>query len=161
MRESKFNTEVVNSLKELGAFAEKIPDMPFAGGLRFNPEKPCDIFGGFMGRFFIGESKQMKKFEALGERHFRPNQIKALDKAISTGNRAFVFLNVRIKAVKGEVKHENRMIILDWKVWGGMIKNGSIKAKQIKELPYIVGHKGLFDLKHFLMELGEIEKWRS
>lgn len=153
MKEKVFNTEVVNSLKALGAWAEKIPDMPFNPLARFNPEKPSDILGGYKGRFFMIESKQMKKFEALGERHFQHNQIKSLDRAVATGNAAFVFVNVRIRAVKGENNYENRLIVLDWKRWGQRIKTASIKAKEIKELPFVSGQKGLFPLDAFLQGL--------
>lgn len=150
MREAKFNTEIVNSLKEQGAWAEKIPDVPRGMGLRFLPEKPCDIIGGFKGTFFMIESKQMKKFEAFGARHFRDNQLDALDRAVQTLNPAYAFLNVRIASPR-----TNRLIILDWITWGHRLRQNSIKAEEIKKLPFIQGHKERFDLTKFLEHLCE------
>ena len=153
MRESDFNTEIVNSIKALGGWAYKIPDIVPGGGSRFTPDKPCDILGGYKGKFIGIESKQMKKFEALGIRHVRYNQEKSLDEMVAKGNRAFLFINVRIRAVKGKVKRENRLIPLDWKEWGPVLKLGSLKASEIEKLYYITGTDGKFHLREVLDSL--------
>jgi penicillin-binding protein-related factor A (putative recombinase) len=136
MREAQFNTELVNSLKYWGAWAHKIPDLPasMAAGLRFTPDKPCDVVGGY-GKFFAIESKQIKKFEAFGMRFLRDSQIKELNSIIERGNRAFIFLNIRIKAVKGKVKRENRLVIFDWKEFRELKE--TIKKADVEKLPYI------------------------
>lgn len=164
MREAQFNTEMVNSLRHWGAFAHKLADLPasLTRALRFTPDKPCDIIGGY-GKFFGIESKQIKKWEAFGMRHIRQSQIDAMDDMIKTGNRAFVFLNVRIKAVKGESKHANKTIFWDWREFREM--KDSIKAKDLQKLPYIsyqsvvIGHpddkntQTIYNLKPFLETL--------
>jgi len=137
LKESKFNAELINSLDHWGAYAFKIPDLPasMTMGLRFVAEKPCDIFGGYHGKFFAIESKQIKKFEAFGLRHIRDSQIKHLTSMVKTGNRAFIFLNIRIAAVKGKTKRENRLVIFDWADLSR--KTESYKQKEVMALPYV------------------------
>lgn len=137
MRESKFNAELINSLDHWGAYAYKIVDLPASRtmGLRYVPEKPCDIFGGYHGKFFAIESKQAKKFEAFGIRHLRDAQIKHLTDMVKRGNRAFVFLNIRIAAVKGKVKRENRLVIFDWADLSQKVD--SYKQKEVMGMPYV------------------------
>ena len=126
-------------------------------GLRYVPEKPCDVLGAYRGRFFAIESKQMKKFEAFGMRHMRPAQIKHLNEITKTGSKAFVFLNVRIPAIKKiKQKRENRLIIFEWRHFQGL-GEVSLKKKDIETLPYVsyqtVDKKIMYDLKHFLAAL--------
>lgn len=137
MRESQFNTEMVQSLRYWGAFAYKLADLPasLTRALRFTPDKPCDIIAGFAGKMVGIESKQMKKYEAFGLRHIRDSQVEHMNAMIAAGCRAFVILNIRIRAVKGETKHENRTVIFDWKEFRE--QKESIKAKDLKSLPYI------------------------
>lgn len=142
MRESTFNSELLHSLKEQGAWAYKIPDHPTSWtshATRFTPDKPCDIVGMYKGVGFIIEGKQIKKFEAFGINSLRPSQIMNLDEAVNKGNRAFVFLNIRIKAEKGKVKHENRCLMFDWKIWRDRFKESSIKGKELPDIPYVEG----------------------
>jgi penicillin-binding protein-related factor A (putative recombinase) len=156
MKESQFNTEVLRSLQENGAWAYKIADQPTswtAHATRFTPDKPCDIVAIYRGTGFIVEGKQIKKFEAFGANKIRPSQIKNMDEVVDKGGRAFVFLNIRIKAVKGVSSHENRLVILDWSKLRDTFQTGSIKAKELKELSYIEGFKDRFDLKSFLQDL--------
>jgi len=154
MRESVFNTEIVNSLRACGAWAYKISDSPASWTMkqtRFTPDKPCDIIGCYNGKFFAIEGKQIKKVKAFGQSTMRLSQIESLTEILDKGGRSFVFLNVRIKGVKGEVKQENRLIIFDWSVLGAA--EGSIKKKDIDALPFIIGKSKLFDLREFLDEL--------
>lgn len=148
MKENQFNTEIKNSLEEQGAWAYKIPDSPTswtAHRTRFTPEKPCDIVGCYKSVGFLIEGKQSKKFEAFNINEVRASQQKNMDMAVDKGNRAFIFLNVRIAK-----PYENRLIIMDWAEVRDSLRNESIKAKQIKELPYTTGKKGRFDLSEFL-----------
>jgi penicillin-binding protein-related factor A (putative recombinase) len=137
MKESKFNAELINSLDHWGAYAYKIVDLPasMTMGLRYVPEKPCDIIGGYHGKFFGIESKQIKKFEAFGVRHLRDGQIKHLTEMVKRGNRAFVFLNIRIAPVKGKTKRENRLVIFDWAEFSK--RTESLKQKEVMALPYV------------------------
>ena len=143
MKESTFNSELVNSLKRHGAWAYKIPDSPVSRmtfRTQFTPEKPCDIVAIYRGTGIAIESKQIKKFEAFNAMTaLRPNQIKALDAVGKAGGRPFVFLNIRIKAVKGSVKQENRVIIFDWIEWREVFESGSIKKKPLMDLVFIQG----------------------
>ena len=75
MKESTFNNEILNSLRQGGAWAYKIPDSPTSwtmAATRFTPEKPCDIVGMYQKIGFIVEGKQIKKFEAFGMNKMRP-----------------------------------------------------------------------------------------
>lgn len=163
MKEAIFNTEVVNSLKKAGAWAWKIPDMPhFAGSMtRFDVAKPCDIISNFGGRLIAIEGKMSKKFETFGLKRLRPSQIFHLDRIVKTGGRAFVFLNVRIAGKKGPVvrgrwtgsNYENRLIVLDWEAWRTPLEILPLSAKEVANLPYIRGGKGLFDLSGFLKRI--------
>ena len=157
MKESDFNAEVVRSLKAHNGWAYKLGDIPasITAGLNFVPEKPCDILGGYKGKFVAIEGKQFKKFQAFNINHLRPSQIKAMKEMTAAGLRGFIFLNIRIKAIKGEQSHENRVIIFDWKEWGQRIEENSIKQKELMALPFISGKtvkdKGIiYDLETFL-----------
>lgn len=164
MREATFNTELVRSLKFWGAWAYKIPDIPTSRlvGMRYTPDKPCDVIGAYSNYFFAIESKQMKKFEAFGMRFIRESQAKELNLMTSKGNQAFIFLNIRIKAIKGGAKRENRLIIFKWTDFRDRTK--SYTAKELKTLPY-VGYQSIkknkfdpdteimYDLKPFLVSL--------
>lgn len=149
MRESIFNTEIVNSLKATGAFAHKIADLPASKsrGLIFTPTKPFDIFGCYKGVFFAVESKQFKEWKGFGISALRDNQIEALDNVVKTGGKAFVFINIRI------VRTENRLIAFDWALWGEVVKAQAIGVKDMRTMPYIQGRKDLFDLAEFMEEL--------
>jgi len=157
MRESHFNSELTKSLAHWGAWSYKIQDLPasMTMGLRYTPDKPCDILGTYRSKFFAIESKQIKSFEAFGMRHMRPAQIKHLTEIVKTGSRAFVFLNIRIPAIKGKQKRENRLIIFDWAEFSKL--EASIKQKEIKDHPFIsnqnVDGNIIYDIKPFLESL--------
>ena len=125
-------------------------------GLRYTPEKPCDVIGAYRGRFFAIESKQLKKFEAFGMRHMRPAQIRHLDEIVKTGSKAFVFLNIRVPAIKGKQKRENRLIIFHWQMFRGLGET-TMKKQAVMDMPYLayqsVDKKTIYDLKHFLAAL--------
>lgn len=155
MRESVFNAELISSLNHWGAWAYKIQDLPasITMGLRYVPEKPCDIIGAYRGKFFAIEGKQMKKFEAFGMRHMQSSQIKHLNKIVDTGSRGFVFLNIRIGAVKGQTKRVNRLVIFDWKKFRDL-GEVSLKQKEIMALPYVsyetIDKKIIYNLSTFV-----------
>jgi hypothetical protein len=155
MKEAKFNTEVKNSVIASGGWAYKIADMPRIAGLRFNPEKPCDTLASINGKFVAIEGKMFKKWEALGLRHFQDSQIREMDALNENGNdNCFVFLNIRISGDKDAgIKRENRCIIFRWSELRVGLEDRSIFAKELKELPYIAGKKGLFDLSEFIKEV--------
>jgi len=153
MKEIQVATEIKKSIQTLGHWAYKIPDMPSIAltVVRFMPDKPFDIVS-FIKGWGVGiEVKLFKKFQAFGIRHLMPSQIQEMDKIVdSLSGQAFVFLNIRISGNKEEkIKRENRLIILNWKVWGSRLKRISIKKKELEEFPFVFGKKGLFDLKEF------------
>lgn len=144
MREQIFVSEVIASLRDHGAWAYKIPDMPtswVSRRTRFTPAKPCDIVAAFHGKFIAIECKQMKQWKSFPISSLRESQVQALDDLHYQGARASVFLNVRI------AKEENRLIIFEW---GWLKTQKSIHAKMLKELPYIDGKRGRFNLGGFL-----------
>lgn len=156
MRESNFNTEIVRSLKALKIWSYKIADSPTSWTMkatRFTPDKPCDIIACVDGRFVAIESKQIKKFEAFGMRHLRDVQIANLDHVERCGGRSFVFLNIRIKAVKGKTKHENRLIIFPWDEFKALCMEGSIGKGALETMDFLQGktvdQKVLFDLREW------------
>lgn len=151
MKEAVFNTEIVNSIKDLGWFAHKLTDTPRVPGLRFISEKPFDIFAVAHGTPIAIESKQFKKFQGFSIRYLRDNQIEYLDKMIASGGRAFVFLNVRIPTIKGVQKRENRCYIIDWAKWD----RNQIPVKDIKDMPFVEGKNGKFDLLNFLRDFNK------
>lgn len=148
MRESFFNTEVVKSLNDAGAWAYKISDVL---GSRFTADKPFDIFGCYNGIAFAIESKQIKEWKAFGSRYLRDSQVEHLQKVEDAGGRSYVFLNVRIKANKAEkIKQQNLLLIFKF----SDLKSGVVfKKDKMKMMPYIVGHKKRFDLTSFLYGL--------
>lgn len=159
MKEAKFTTEIVRSLRHHGGWAYKIPDAPITKEIlkitRFTAAKPCDIVSCFDSLFVGIETKQLKKWEALGIRHFEKEQIEGMTNIIANGGRAFAFINIRINK-KGQ-PYENRLIVLDWAIWGERLKAKSIFAKELKERDYyksfIVDEKRIFDLTEWLMLL--------
>ena len=145
MRESKFNTEIVNSIKSKGYFAYKIPDTPASMimGLRYSPEKPCDTIACINGAFIAIESKQIKTIEGIALRHFRDTQVESLDTVVKNKGIAFALINVRVPKDK-ELGRLNYCLGLDWAIWGPKLKNGvKLTAKDIREmLTSIKGMKG-------------------
>jgi Holliday junction resolvase len=170
VRESTFNTEVVNSLKAEGFFAYKIPDTPasIVRGLRYSPEKPCDIVASIGGKFVAIESKQIKKIQAFGLRDFRESQIDSLNKIVRDGGKAYAFLNIRVHGDK-EFKRLNLLVGLNWKYWYPKFEQGfkldakflrdmlrayhsnKFYASTLGELAYNIniseGYKGIFDIR--------------
>jgi len=154
MKEANFNTEIVNSIKDAGHWAYKIPDMPRVPGLlRFIPDKPCDIIASVGGRTVAIESKQFKKWQALGMRHLEDSQIKNLDEIVKDGGKGFIFLNIRIKGDKElGIKRENKCLIFEWNEFKLLNIVGSIKKLDLLHWAYIEGKLKRFDLSEFLDE---------
>lgn len=154
MRESNFTSEIMDSLRLMGAWCYKIADSPTSwtkGITRFTPEKPCDVIVCLRGKMIGIESKQLKKFEAFGRTQMRDSQIKALGEIVAAGGTGYVFLNIRVKAIKGKQKHENRLIVFDWAKWGERLSgNDTIKQKDLLNWTHVTGKDGLFDLTQFL-----------
>jgi len=162
MKEAHVNTEWKNSLKAYGAWAYKIADMPHFTGMktRFDVEKPCDIVGGYKGIFFGIEGKMIKKYESFGLKNMRPSQIKNLNEMVTKGNRAFVFLNIRIlpDQTRG-IRRMNRLLIFDWAKWSSIWeRSGTLKKKHLESAKGIDGKNGLFDLRGFLSGLERANK---
>ena len=123
MKEAIVNTEIVNSLKAGGAWAYKIPDaLTIGGGNRFTAEKPCDIVGFYKGKGFAIESKQIKKYAPIGFKMLRPSQVRNFEEMISKGNRAFVFVNVRVP------RDPNRLLIFTYESFRDM---GALTTKDV------------------------------
>jgi hypothetical protein len=153
IKEAIFNTEVKNSINYFGEWAYKIADMPRVPGLRFNPDKPCDIISNIDGKFVAIEGKQFKKWQSLRLSHFQDSQIENFNQLLSQGKEnCYVFLNIRISSDKDAgIKRENRCIIFKWKELKELIKERGIYAKELKELTYIEGKNKMFDLSEFLL----------
>lgn len=160
MKEAIFSTEIVRSIRHHGGWAFKIPDMPITKELlkitRFTNAKPCDIVSTFNGQFVAIETKQFKKWEALGVRHFRPEQLSGMTDIVANGGRAFVFLNIRIKADKiKKLMAVNRLLVFDWSTWGPRIMKRSIFAESLRQRPHydpMICPKGkiIFDLTEWV-----------
>lgn len=137
MRESKFTNEVRRSFEHVGHYFYKIPDSPLSQGMNSGMayEKPCDAVAGVYGEFVGIETKLMKEFRALSLRDMRPSQIKHLTRMIETGNKAFVFLNVRISS-PFPAKRVNRLIVFEWGALYKRLLVSSIKKKEIMQLNY-------------------------
>jgi len=157
MKEASFTTEVMRSLKHYNLWAYKIPDTPINKKImelmRFTPEKPCDIVACYQGLMVAVETKQFKKWQAFGLRHMEPAQIDHLTRIVKEKGRAFVFLNVRIKA-----PHVNRLFIFDWATLYPRLKKASIKAVELKERAYEGYFKNdkdklIYDLEEWLLLL--------
>jgi hypothetical protein len=151
IKESNFNTEIVKSVKHHGWFAHKLMDMPASMMVRtrFVPTKPCDILACIKGRMVGIECKQIKKWQGFSLRFLRENQIEALDEIKKAGGVSIVLVNVRIPPEKGISKRENRLIVINWSTWDREL----IPVKKMRELPYIEGKLGLFDLTTVISEL--------
>ena len=154
MKEATFSSELMESLRLMGAWCYKIADSPASwtkGITRFTPEKPCDIIACLGGTMIGIECKQLKKFQAFGRTQMRDSQVKALGEIVAAGGKGYVFLNIRIKAIKGKQKPENRLIVFDWAKWGERLSgNDTIKQKDLMAWTHATGFKGLFDLTQFL-----------
>jgi len=153
MKEATSSTEIVNSILDAGWFAHKLTDTPRVPGmLRFIPPKPCDILSCIHGMMVGIETKQIKKWQGFALRFLRENQIEALTKINKAGGHAFIFLNVRIPPDKeANQKRENRLIIIDWSTWDRL----PINIIKIKDVQYVTGKNGRFDLTAFFNHIGE------
>lgn len=151
MNERIFTTEVMQSLRDQGAWAYKIPDAPITKEIlkitRFTAPKPCDIVASLNGKFIAIECKLSKKAEAFNVNMLRRSQVEHLTNIVKSGGRAFIFLNIRVAPDKSKNIHRmNRLVILDWANWGSRIQKSSIKKDELLSLDYIEGRKGSFDL---------------
>ncbi len=157
MKEAKFSTEIVRSIRHYGGWAYKIPDAPITKELmkitRFTAAKPCDIVASIDSKFVGVETKQFKKWKSLSKRDFRPEQIISLEKIIANGKgRSFIFLNIRITK-----PYENRLIIFDWATWRPVLMKRNISIKELQDRAfydhYSVNNKIVFDLSDWLVLL--------
>lgn len=153
MNEAQFSNEVVMSLKRLGAWAYKIPDMPVSrtAGMQFTPKRPFDIVGCYEGRFFAIECKQMKKFGAFGPSKLRPNQMDGLSGVIGAQGCAYVFLNVRTPRDSSD-GYMNRLYQFDWAEFE---HQDSHTKSELELYDYLEGKNGLFDLRNFVYRLSD------
>ena len=153
MKESVFQREVVNSFKEYGGWAYKIPDMPIgkqhkgkSAHFRFNVVKPFDILAMYNLRSIAIECKQMKLFGSFKLSHIRDSQIKALTEIEESGaGLSYIFLNIRIAK-----PYENRLIIMPWWVVQLALDDGNISREAIESCPFVHGKMGLFDISGWL-----------
>ena len=154
MRESKFITEVKNSIFEYGGWAYKLADLPasMTPGLRYSPDKPCDLIASINGKCIGIECKMLRKYEAFGLRHLRESQVRGLDGIIQRGlGRGFVFLNIRRSADKEYgIKRLNRLIIFDWEIFSCL--TGTIKKNELENYDYIQGKNGMFAIQDWVMD---------
>ena len=154
MKEKEVNTEIKNSLELLDCYAFKVPDSIYNPKARFSPDKGVDLFCGVRGKFVAIETKVLKHPAAFG-RQLRDSQVETLNSAVRTGNRAFVFLNIRRNANE-DINHldrENLLVIFDWKLWWPKFAAGSIKKAELEKYAAkvgIKGHRKLFDLLPFV-----------
>lgn len=134
MRESNFTTDVMKSLRRVGAWAYKIPDAPSSKitGLRFTISKPCDIVACIDGKFIAIETKFKKKFAALSMRDMQDSQLVNLTNVLKNDGIALVFLGIKEKGKK------TKLLIYDWQTLGSRFaKNESIAAKELREHEFI------------------------
>ena len=154
IKESFFNTEIVNSIKYHGGWAYKVPDMPVSMlvGLRYTPEKPCDILASHRGFSFAIEGKMLKGYQAFHPNVMRPSQVREFNDMSERDMLAFVFLNIRRSGdSKKSIKHANNLIIFEWThLRDHWEANGSIKKNELEELSFLRGSKSRFDLRKFL-----------
>lgn len=139
MKESIFTTEILGSLRDLGAWAYKIADAPITKRVldvtRFTQAKPCDIFACIDGTMIAIETKQIKKWRAFSLADMRPAQIVQLSRIAEHGGRSFVFLNVRIP------RKENRLLVFEWTALFERLQISSIKGLELERLSYYEAHK--------------------
>ncbi len=149
MNESGFNSEIISTFKSDGFWAHKIPDLP-----RKTVKKPFDIFASVGGTCVAIESKFLKKFEAFSKRNFSPHQLSELSAISKKGEaRSFCFLNIRSNSWDKAGKL-NRLIIFDWWRWEAFFLSGQVlKATHLKELEWVSGKKGLFQLSEFYSDI--------
>jgi len=147
-REAKFTTELRDSFHKCGAVFHKISDS-FHGALRFDIAKPFDAFALYRGVPIAIEAKYINDFKAFGRTHLRECQDEGLRKYNEAGGHSFVFLNIRRKSNKAEgIARINRLLIFKY---SDIVEKGiNFKKNEIFSYPYIVGFKGLFDMKDWL-----------
>ncbi|MCE3234036.1 MAG: hypothetical protein K0Q50_216 [Vampirovibrio sp.] len=150
MKETTFCTEIVKSIRKIGGWAYKIPDMPYHAirtqGVRFVGRKPFDIAACYEGQPLAIECKLYRDFKGFGLNQLRDEQIQALNDFWEAGGKALVFLNIRITGIKGKRKHENRLLAFEWPM-------RFHSKKEIEEMAYIQGSRGEFELKTILESL--------
>lgn len=144
-RESKFLTELKNSLTPNGVFFHKIKDMPHMGGMRFDSKKPFDAFGVFQDCLFpypfAIEAKSIRR-GSFNFKSIRENQIEGLSDYQKCGGNSFIFLNVRDSNFR-----LNRLYIFGWhQITNAMFRGRkSFLWKELETMPFIEGKGGLFD----------------
>lgn len=159
MKESVSNSEIVRSLKALGAWAYKIADFPTQKTMsltRFTVTKPCDIIAGYRGYILPIEGKLIKKRGSFGMKDMRPAQVENLDKLIEAGCDAWVFLNLRVPAgtlFKGSVyPRQDKLLIFAWNQFRKMKNNYTfdmlLTIPGFKKIT--LDGKRIYDLRPFL-----------
>jgi len=153
MKESIFQKEIKESLRDLGAWCEKFPDMPgFSDDFRFMPVKPFDLIAIYRGIPIAIECKMLKGYQAFSQSKMSDNQIEQLTLFELAGGKSFVFLNVRCSEPG---KRVNRLIIFEWSMLQLIWQSGSIKKVDLEIYPSAEGHKQRFDLNGFCESLIE------
>lgn len=145
MKEAIGNTEAVRSLKHIGFWAHKLPDV--MGG-RFTDSKPFDIVAcSPKGRFISIEGKMTKKWEGFSAKKLREHQVVNLDATgVKRGGRAFVFLYVRIKADKKKNQPRvTKLVVFDWKKYRARLLGAGFTAQEMRT---IVGTQGIDTFTH-------------
>lgn len=182
MKESKFQKEIIDSIRSIGGHAEKFPDSirqspmkkcPVCGnsffdnsGTRFIPTKPYDISATIDGISLAIECKQLKELKSFHINSFRSNkekendigfyewnQISKLMEHRASGGRSYAFLNIRTKEPR-----LNYLLILNITFIIELYESGhmSLKKYELEEMieeQGIKGSKGLFNLIKFKEDL--------
>ena len=143
MNESKFNAEIIKSIKLVGGWAYKIPDLPGP-----TTKKPFDIVGSLNGRPLAIEGKMMKNFSRFSKKEFRPHQLNCLIEFSVSGGLSFVFLNIR-SPYHGRYGYENRLIIFDLLAIKELDAGKSFSPSDLLDRVYSPGGLGIFGLDEF------------
>ena len=156
-KESRFNTEIKNSIVAAGGWAHKLPDPPRGGGgegRTFTTKRPCDLVYFFRNNGGVIESKFQRGFKAFGGR-LAEHQIETLNQVVATGNEAWVFLNIYVP------RETNRLLAFPWPD-NRLVEGPSYKKQELIDYPYHVEcEKGLFDIARVLEEYIVFENWEG
>lgn len=147
MNERQFMSNIRLSFLDNNIWSTTLVD-----GSDYSP-RPCDNITLLDGRLLAIEGKFQKSFKAFGMGQIRDSQVLNLDAITQGGGVASIFLNIWIP------REENRLIIWEWSDFKEKTRNGSIKKKELLEMPYIEGRKQRFPVDQILDRIKNFEKF--
>ena len=140
--ESQACTIIINSLKEKGESAYKIPDP--SGEFSSTIKRPFDIIGSWNSAFLCAECKYLSSLQSFNLKRIEDHQIEYLLDFKNSIQNAEAWIILAIKVKRGD----NRFYIFKdvEDIQKRRLENNNYLKKELETLPYFSVKKGIIDI---------------